>query len=51
MIDELLNQDQQMIEDTNHAVELLIKGDNGWLHWYVSDMDYENPKCRICGEP
>ena len=51
MVEELLNQDQQMIEDTNHAVELLIKGEDGWLHWYIDDLDIEDPKCKICSEP
>lgn len=47
MVD-LLLQYEPIIEDTNHAVELLIKGPNGWLHNYA-----KNPftgHCRICKE-
>lgn len=34
------------VEDTNHAVELLLMGNNGYLHKYV-----KNPftlLCKIC---
>ena len=33
MIEELLK--NEVIQDTNHAVELLIKGPLGWTHKYV----------------
>ena len=26
---------EAVIEDSNHAVELLIKGPNGWIHNFV----------------
>jgi hypothetical protein len=47
MIEALLTEYESEIEDVNHAVELLVRGPNGWwTHRYV-----KNPLtslCRIC---
>lgn len=37
------------IQDTNQAVDMLIKGPNGWTHKYIEDK-YEYGICEICGE-
>jgi hypothetical protein len=47
MVDELLK--NELVEDTNQAVDLLIKGPNGWNHKFVSRENSEN--CKICQEP
>ena len=46
MVEKLFENPEQEIEDTNHVVELLIQGDNGWLHKpYPLDG-----KCQICDD-
>lgn len=34
-VKELFDSEGRNIDDANHAVELLLKGDNGYLHKYV----------------
>lgn len=43
-----LFKNEDMIEDTNHAVELLVKGPNGWIHKFVPRK--KGPNCRLCNE-
>jgi hypothetical protein len=45
-VKELFDSEGRNIDDANHAVELLLKGENGYIHKYV---EY-NERCRICGE-
>lgn len=40
---EALFENEDVIEDTNHAVELLVKGANGWLHRFA-----KNPFTQLC---
>ena len=46
---------EAVIEDSNHAVELLIKGPNGWIHNFVLHHNSESLRdkatCKICAEP
>jgi len=35
------------IDNINIAIEMLIKGNEGWPHKYIAD---DNNKCEICGE-
>ena len=37
MIEALLTEYEAEIEDVNHAVELLVRGPNGWTHRYVKN--------------
>lgn len=49
MIEALFLYETQVIEDANHAVELLIPGPNGYLHTYIG---VEPAPCSICkGDP
>ena len=36
MIEALLENEEE-IEDINHAVELMIQGPNGWIHKFVKN--------------
>jgi hypothetical protein len=47
MVDALL--ECEVVEDTNAAVELLIKHPTGWSHRYVSSVDFSDV-CKICDE-
>ena len=47
MVDTLFK-NEELIEDTNHAVELLIKGENGWIHKFVPSLN--GIICQICEE-
>lgn len=42
------------ITDVNAAVELLMKGENGWVHRFRPDIFRADrtaeAKCQICGE-
>jgi hypothetical protein len=46
MVDELLK--NETVEDTNQAVDMLIKGPNGWSHKYIARVGSGN--CKICNE-
>ena len=47
MIENLLRYEN--LEDTNAAVEMLVKGDNGWTHKFKEDVRNDNLKvCAIC---
>ena len=37
MIEALLTEYETEIEDVNHAVELLVRGPNGWTHRYIKN--------------
>jgi hypothetical protein len=43
---EALFEYEDNIEDANHAVELLIQGQNGWTHKFVKDPFTQ--LCKIC---
>jgi hypothetical protein len=43
---EALFKHEEVIEDTNHAVELLIQGPNGWIHKFARSP--LNSLCYIC---
>ena len=47
MVEALLENED--VEDTNQAVDMLIKGPNGWTHkfWRYESLDII---CRVCGE-
>lgn len=40
---EALIENEDVIEDINHAVELLVRGPNGWLHKFA-----KNPFTQLC---
>jgi hypothetical protein len=42
----LFSNPDQEIDDSNHAVDLLIKGLNGWLHRPLG----RGNECQICGD-
>ncbi len=46
MIDALL--DHEVIEDTNQAVDMMIKGGSGWIHKFIKRP--QSDSCIICGE-